>query len=64
LQKGAKEFTVFHNEKHRYSSQSNRTPQQMGTEIYNKISLTKETDLAKKIFVKEGKLVFYPIYKK
>ncbi|MDR0368907.1 MAG: helix-turn-helix domain-containing protein [Bacteroidales bacterium] len=58
LQKRAKEFTVFHNEKHRYSSQSNRTPQQMAAGIYNKISLKKEIDLTKKIFVEEGKLVF------
>ena len=58
LQKRAKEFTVFHNENHRYSSQANRTPQQMLAEICNKIPLTKEIDLTKKIFVEEGKILF------
>ena len=58
LQNGAKNFTLFHNENHRYSSQANRTPNQMLREMPNKASLTKEIDLTQKIFIEEGRLIF------
>lgn len=58
LQNKAKDFTLFHNENHRYSSQANRTPNQMAMEITCRPSLTKDIDLIQKIFVEEGRLIF------
>jgi len=58
LQEKAKDFSAFHNENHRYSSQGNRTPNQMVRGILYKTPLTKDVDLTQKIFVDEGRLVF------
>lgn len=57
LQIKAKEFSCFHNENHRYSSQNNRTPNQM-LKDKAKNPLCKEIDLTKKIFIEEGRLFF------
>jgi hypothetical protein len=54
----AKEFSCFHNENHRYSSQGYKTPKQMITNILQKSKLERELDLNQKIFVEEGRLVF------
>lgn len=64
LQKRAKEFAAFHNENHRYSSQGNRTPNQMLKEITYKATLSKEIDLTQKILIEEGRLLFIRFYKK
>ena len=58
LQYKAKNFTLFHNENHRYSSQANRTPNQMLKEISNMAALTKDIDLTQKIYIDEGRLIF------
>jgi transposase len=58
LKEKAKEFTTFHNENHRYSSQGNRTPNQMVRENLCKSPLTKEINLTQKIFIEEGRLFF------
>ncbi len=58
LQLKAKEFTDFHNENHRYSSQNNRTPNQMLKEIARTTPLIKPIDLTKKTFIEEGRLYF------
>ena len=54
----AKEFTCFHNQNHRYSSQSNHTPNQMIDAILFKSKLEKEIDLKQKIVVEHGRLIF------
>ena len=58
LQCKAKNFTLFHNENHRYSSQANRTPNHMLKDISHKASLKKDIDLTQKIFIEEGRLIF------
>jgi hypothetical protein len=58
LKEQAKVFSHFHNENHRYSSQGNRTPNQMVKEISYKSALTKNIDLTQKIFIEEGRLIF------
>jgi hypothetical protein len=58
IKQKAKDFTAFHNENHRYSSQNNRTPNQMVKEILYKHPLKKEIDLTKKILLEEGRLIF------
>ena len=58
LQCKAKNFTLFHNENHRYSSQANRTPNQMLKDISCKTSLIKDIDLTQKILIEEGRLIF------
>ena len=58
LQAKAKAFTLFHNENHGYSSQSNRTPKQMCGNIARKSSPSSDTDLTERIFVEEGRLIF------
>jgi hypothetical protein len=54
----AKDFTRFHNENHRYSSQSNQTPNQMVDKILYKSKLEKDIDLKQKIAVESGHLIF------
>jgi hypothetical protein len=58
LKEKSKEFIAFHNAHHRYSSQGNRTPNQIAKEILQKYPLTKEIDLKQKIFLDEGRLIF------
>lgn len=53
----AKEFSVFHNENHRYSSQGNRTPDSMVKQLFRKFTLEKSIDLTQKIMVDEGRLI-------
>lgn len=54
----AKEFSAFHNENHRYSSQGNRTPNSMVSLLYRKFTLEREIDLTQKILVDSGRLIF------
>jgi transposase InsO family protein len=54
----AKEFTRFHNKNHRYSSQSNHTPNQMIDKIIQKSKLEKDIDLKQKVVVEDGRLIF------
>jgi len=54
----AKDFVRFHNKNHRYSSQSNQTPNQMIDKILYKSKLEKEIDLKQKIMVEYGRLIF------
>ena len=58
LKEKSKQFCVFHNENHRYSSQSNRTPNQMVKLSLNDIKLEKDIDLSSKFIIEEGKLIF------
>lgn len=55
----AKQFSEFHNNNHRYSSQGNRTPIQM-KEINPEFifRLEKEIDLNNKIHIEEGRIIF------
>jgi hypothetical protein len=54
----AKDFTRFHNENHRYSSQSGHTPNQMIDKILHKSKLEKDIDLEQKIVIEYGRLIF------
>jgi transposase InsO family protein len=54
----AKDFTCFHNKNHRYSSQSNHTPNQMIDRISHKSKLEKDIDLKQKIVVEDGRIIF------
>jgi hypothetical protein len=58
FQNRAKEFALFHNENHRYASQSHKTPNQMLREITCKFPLMKDIDLTQRILVEEGRLLF------
>ena len=54
----AKEFSTFHNKNHRYSSQGNKTPDQMVREMAYRDTLVREIDLTKKIFIESGRIFF------
>jgi len=54
----ARGFTSFHNDRHRYSTQSNRTPNQMSNLLSVAIKLTNEIDLTTKIIIEEGRIIF------
>jgi transposase InsO family protein len=54
----AGDFSVFHNQYHRYSSQNNRTPKQLADEMTLKYPLTTEIDLTKKIYIDSGRIIF------
>jgi len=54
----ARGFTSFHNDRHRYSTQSNRTPNQMSNMLSVAIKLTNEIDLTTKIIIEEGRIIF------
>ncbi|MBB3186130.1 integrase core domain-containing protein [Microbacter margulisiae] len=58
LKERAKEFSAFHNENHRYSSQGNCTPNQMVKGILQKSTLNKEMDWTQKIFIENRRLIF------
>jgi transposase len=58
LKSKAKEFSDYHNENHHYSSQGNRTPNQMVRNNLHKTKLTKEIDLTQKILLEQGRLIF------
>jgi len=53
----AKEFSVFHNQNHRYSTQGGLTPNNLVKES-NNYKLIKEIDLYKPILLIEGKIIF------
>lgn len=54
----AKNFSVFHNENHRYSSQNNKTPKQLADEMILKDPLKVEIDLNNKIYIDSGRIIF------
>lgn len=58
LQLKAKEFTAFHNDNHRYSSQNNKTPNELirGVKYFSKLNGT--IDLSERPHVDEGQLIF------
>ena len=58
LQLKAKEFTAFHNDNHRYSSQNNKTPNELLSEIEYFSKLNKTIDLSERPYVDEGYLIF------
>jgi transposase InsO family protein len=58
LREKAKDFTRFHNANHRYSSQSNQTPNQLVDKMLHRSKLEKEVDLKQKIVVEYGRLRF------
>ena len=58
LCKKTKDFTCFHNENHRYSSQANQTPKQMIDKILHKSQLEKEIDLKQRIRIDGGRIIF------
>ncbi|MDP4240513.1 MAG: helix-turn-helix domain-containing protein [Bacteroidota bacterium] len=58
LNQRSKEFSVFHNENHRYSSQGNRTPNQLVRLMADKNTLDKDIDLSNKIFIESGRIFF------
>jgi len=58
IQIKAKEFTDFHNMNHRYSSQGNKTPYELLSEIKYLSKLDKQIDLDKKIRIEKGYLIF------
>lgn len=51
-------FSLFHNQNHRYSSQSNRTPNQMIEPSQSRIRMKKTIDLESKILIDQGRLIF------
>lgn len=58
LEEKALKFSLFHNENHRYSSQSNRTPNQMIEPSDRRIRMKKQIDLGSKILIDSGRLIF------
>lgn len=57
LQLKAKEFTAFHNDNHRYSSQNNKTPNELirGVKYFSKLNGT--IDLSERPHVDEGQII-------
>ena len=53
----ARKFSIFHNENHRYSSQSNRTPNQMIEPADRRIMMKIQIDLESKILIDSGRLI-------
>ncbi|MDD2262649.1 MAG: integrase core domain-containing protein [Candidatus Paceibacterota bacterium] len=58
MQVKATEFSVFHNTEHRYSSQNNKSPNEMLEEMKYLAKLKRETDLSKRPVIEEGQLIF------
>jgi transposase-like protein/transposase InsO family protein len=58
IKEKAIKFSIFHNENHRYSSQSNRTPIQMTEPLDRRIRLKKQIDINSKISPDSGRLIF------
>ncbi len=54
----AKEFSAFHNENHRYSSQNNKTPNEIVEKMKYLSRLEKTIDLTERPYVDEGYLIF------
>lgn len=54
----AKEFSTFHNTHHRYSSQNNKTPDELLREMKYLSKLTGEVDLSERPTIEEGQLIF------
>lgn len=54
----AADFSIFHNTHHRYSSQNNRTPQQLADALIRKTPLTAEIDLTQKKLIDSGRIIF------
>lgn len=58
MQVKAKDFCAFHNTQHRYSSQSNRTPEELVREMKHLSKFSQEVDLSHKPIVGDGQLIF------
>lgn len=58
MQLKAKEFAEFHNDRHRYSSQNNKTPNELLKDMKHLSKLTRNVDLTKRPLVEEGELIF------
>lgn len=58
IKERAADFAIFHNKHHRYSSQNNRTPNQLSDEITRKDPLRVEFDLTQKILIDSGRIIF------
>lgn len=58
LKEKAMEFSHFHNDNHRYSSQANCTPNQMLSNDSWKLKLTKDIDLEQRIVIENGRIIF------
>lgn len=58
MQVKAGEFFSFHNANHRYSSQNNKTPDELRAQMKYLSKLTKDVDINQKPLIEEGKLIF------
>jgi hypothetical protein len=58
MQVKAKVFSPFHNAEHRYSSQNNKSPNEMLGEMEYLAKLIREVDLSKRPVIEEGQLIF------
>lgn len=58
MQRKSKEFSDFHNSHHRYSSQNNKTPDELLKEMKYLSKLPGEMDLTKRPIIETGQLIF------
>lgn len=58
MQIKAKEFSAFHNVHHRYSSQNNKTPNELSNEMKYLSKLEGDVDLTGRPVIEEGQLIF------
>jgi hypothetical protein len=58
LKSKAKEFSLFHNQYHRYSTSGQKTPDQLFAAMKVKDKLFKEIDIDAPVSVEEGTLIF------
>lgn len=58
MQMKAKEFSAFHNAHHRYSSQNNKTPDELLKEMKYLLKPAREVDLTERPIIEEGQLIF------
>jgi transposase InsO family protein len=58
IQEKARKFSLFHNENHRYSAQSNRTPNQMILSFDLRKTMELQINLELKILIDSGRLIF------
>ena len=58
MQVKATEFSAFHNAEHRYSSQNNKSSNEMLEEMKYLAKLKRDIDLNKRPVIEEGQLIF------
>src|SRR5690554_6881182 len=58
MQRKSKEFSAFHNSHHRYSSQNNKTPDELLKEMKYLSKLARKPDLTKRPIIETGQLIF------